>query len=256
MDLGIRDRVALVCASSKGIGRATAFALAEEGVKLALCARGEDALQDTAAAIRTQTGAETLAIAADLRRAEDIEAVFSQTIQRYGRLDILVTNVGGPPSGSFERFDDAAWQQAFETLLLSVVRLCRLAVPEMRSRRWGRIVNVTSTSVKQPIPGLILSNSLRAAVTGLAKTLASEVAADGITVNNVAPGRILTDRLTSRYAGDAETTRREAAVGVPMARVGEPEEMAGAICYLCGEAAAYITGVTLHVDGGLTQSVL
>lgn len=253
MDTGLRDRVALVCASSRGIGRAAAEALAAEGAKLALCARDEPTLEATAAALRA-TGAEVLAVAADLGKREDVDRVMRETLARYGRLDVLINNTGGPPPGRFEAHDDAAWQTAFETLLLSVVRLTRLAIPEMRARRWGRIITVTSTSVKQPIANLVLSNSLRAAVTGLAKTLSLELAADGITVNTVAPGRILTDRLLSLY-GDEETTRRTAGQGVPMGRVGEPADMGNAILYLCSEQAGYVTGVTLQVDGGLIQGL-
>jgi len=253
MDMGLRDRVALVCASSRGIGRAAAEALAAEGAKLALCARDEATLEATAAAIRA-TGTEVLIVAADLGKREDVDRVMRETLARYGRLDILINNTGGPPPGRFEAHDDAAWQAAFETLLLSVVRLTRLAIPEMRARHWGRIITVTSTSVKQPIANLVLSNSLRAAVTGLAKTLSLELAADGITVNTVAPGRILTDRLLSLY-GDEETTRRTAGQGVPMGRVGEPADMGNAILYLCSEQAGYVTGVTLQVDGGLIQGL-
>jgi 3-oxoacyl-[acyl-carrier protein] reductase len=256
MDLGIRDKVAIVCASSKGIGRAAALALGQEGARLAICARDANALEATAAALRAQTGAEILAVPADLRKVDDITRLVQETLDRYGRLDILVNNTGGPPPGRFEAHDDAVWQVAFETLLLSVVRLTRLAVPEMRKRRWGRIVTVTSTAVKQPIENLVLSNSLRAAVTGLSKTLADELAPDGITVNTVAPGRILTDRLTSFYGGDETATRRESGVGVPMGRVGEPHDMGNAIAYLCSEQAGYITGVTLQIDGGLLRGLL
>lgn len=256
MDLGLRGKVAIVCASSKGIGRAAAEALGREGVRLALCARDERALGATASELQERTGAEVLAVPADLRREEDINRLVRETLARYGRLDILINNTGGPPRGVFESLDDAAWNAAFETLLLSVVRLSRLAIPELRKRGWGRIVNVTSTAVKQPIPGLILSNALRAAVVGMAKTLAGELAPDGITVNNVAPGRILTDRLAEGHGGDWEAARRAAGRDVPMRRVGEATEMGNAILYLCSEQAGYITGVTLQVDGGLVQSLL
>lgn len=254
MDFGLQERVAIVCASSKGIGRAAAQALAQEGVRLALCARGREALETTADELRS-AGATVLAIPADLRREQDIETVFQRTLDVYGRLDILITNTGGPPPGRFEQHDDAAWQAAFESLLLSVVRLSRLALPEMRQRGWGRIVNVTSSSVKQPIANLVLSNALRAAVTGMAKTLSQEVAGNGITVNCVAPGRILTDRLTQLHGGSEAEARAQGGQGVPMQRVGEPADMGNAIAFLCSEQAAYITGVTLQVDGGLIQSV-
>lgn len=255
MDAGLRDRVAIVCASSKGIGRAAAEALGGEGARLVLCARDGERLRAAADAVRERTGAEVLAVPADLTQATDIDRVVERTRAHYGRLDILVNNTGGPPSGRFEVHDDAAWQTAFETLLLSVVRLTRLAIPEMRKNGWGRIVTVTSTSVKQPIPNLILSNALRAAVTGLSKTLSLELAPEGITVNTVAPGRILTDRLAQLHGGSLESARAHAAQGVPAGRVGDPSDMGNAIAYLCSEQARYVTGVTLQVDGGLVQSL-
>lgn len=255
MDLGLKDRVAVVCGSSRGIGRATAAALGREGARLVLCARNGEALAATAAAIAAQTGVEVAAVVADLRQEGSAPRLVEEAISRFGRLDILINNVGGPPAGPFEAQSDAAWQQAFETLLLSVARLTRLALPEMRRRHWGRIVTVTSASVKQPIANLVLSNALRAAVTGLCKTLSVEAAADGITVNMVAPGRILTDRLLSLYGGDEARTRQAAAEDVPMGRVGEAEEMGNTIAYLCAEQAGYITGVTLQVDGGLTRGL-
>ncbi|MGH2346532.1 MAG: SDR family oxidoreductase [Chloroflexota bacterium] len=255
MDLGIRGKTAVVCGAGKGIGRAAALALAREGARLTICSRDAERLEATAAELRAQTGAEVLAVPTNLSSASDIDRLVEQTLARYEGIDILVNNTGGPPAGKFEQHDDAAWRTAFEGLLLSVVRLTRLAVPYMRQKHWGRIITVTSTSVKQPIAGLVLSNSLRAAVTGLSKTLATELAPDGITVNTVAPGRILTDRLTSLHGGDEAATRANAAVGVPMARVGEPLDMGNAITYLCGEQAGYITGVTLQVDGGLTSGL-
>ncbi len=255
MDLGIRGKSALVCGAGKGIGRAAALALAQEGARLTICSRDAARLEATAAELRAQTGAEVLAVPTNLSDAAEIDRLVERTLAQYGGLDILVNNTGGPPAGKFEQHTDAAWQTAFESLLLSVVRLSRLAIPHMRQKHWGRIITVTSTSVKQPIAGLILSNSLRAAVTGLSKTLAAELGPDGITVNTVAPGRILTDRLTSLYGGDEATTRANAAAGVPMGRVGESFDMGNAITYLCSEQAGYITGVTLQVDGGLTAGL-
>jgi 3-oxoacyl-[acyl-carrier protein] reductase len=256
MDLGIRGRVAIVCASSKGIGKAAALALGREGVNLTLCARHSAVLESTAQEIRSECGVEVLAVPADLRDGKAIAGLVHATLSSFGRLDILVNNTGGPPAGPFDQHDDATWVAAFETLLLSVVRLSRLALPEMRRQHWGRIVTVTSTAVKQPVPRLVLSNSLRAAVTGLCKTLSAEVAADGITVNTVAPGRILTDRLTSLYGGDEDATRRNAAGEVPMGKVGEPLDMGNTIAYLCSEQAGYITGTTIQVDGGLVRGLL
>jgi 3-oxoacyl-[acyl-carrier protein] reductase len=255
MDLGIRGKTAVVCGAGKGIGRAAALALAQEGARLTICSRDAARLEATAGELRAQTGAEVLAVPTNLSDAAEIDRLVEKTLARYGGLDILINNTGGPPAGKFEQHGDAAWHTAFESLLLSVVRLSRLAIPHMREKHWGRIVTVTSTSVKQPIAGLVLSNSLRAAVTGLSKTLASELAADGITVNTVAPGRILTDRLTSLYGGDEAATRTNAATGVPMGKVGEPLDMGHAITYLCSEQAGYITGVTLQIDGGLTAGL-
>lgn len=255
MDLGIRGKSALVCGAGKGIGRAAALALAQEGARLTICSRDAARLEATAADLRAQTGAEILAVPTNLSVGAEIDRLVERTLAQYGGLDILINNTGGPPAGKFEQHNDAAWQTAFESLLLSVVRLTRLAIPHMRQKQWGRIITVTSTSVKQPIAGLVLSNSLRAAVTGLSKTLATELAPDGITVNTVAPGRILTDRLTSLYGGDEAATRANAATGVPMGRVGEPLDMGHAITYLCSEQAGYITGVTLQVDGGLTAGL-
>jgi 3-oxoacyl-[acyl-carrier protein] reductase len=255
MDLGIRGKTAVVCGAGKGIGRAAALALAREGVRLAICSRDAARLEATATDLRAQTGTEVLAVPTNLSDVAAIHRLVEEAATRYGGIDILINNTGGPPAGKFEQLDDAAWQAAFEGLVLSVVRLSRLAVPYMRQKHWGRIITVTSTSVKQPIANLVLSNSLRVAVTGLSKTLATELAPDGITVNTVAPGRILTDRLTSLYGGDEAATRVNAAAGVPLGRVGEALDMGNAITYLCSEQAGYITGVTLQVDGGLTSGL-
>ena len=187
-------RVALVCAASKGLGRASAEALASGGHRVAICARGGDALAATAVALKA-AGAEVLPIQADLRRADEVTRVIETTVEMFGGLDVLVTNTGGPPSGPFMTLDESAWTDAIDSLLLSVVRLCRGAIPHMQARGGGRIINVTSISVKEPIAGLVLSNALRAAVTGLAKTLAVELAPHNILVNCVAPGYTRTDRV-------------------------------------------------------------
>ena len=188
----------------------------------------------------------------------------STAVQRFGGLDILVTNSGGPPGGAFDDFDDAAWQQAFDLLLLSVVRMVRAALPQLRASDNGRIVNVASSSVKEPIPGLILSNSLRAGVAGLAKTLADELAPDQITVNTVLPGRILTDRLRGPFIDPArqagidvdDLARAEVAREVPLGRVGEPSDLAGLVAFLCSPAAAYLTGLAVMVDGGRQRAII
>jgi 3-oxoacyl-[acyl-carrier protein] reductase len=263
MDLGLRGRVALVNAASKGIGRGIAEALAAEGVDLVVSARDGEMLTRTAQEIASAHGVTVVPVAADVARHGVAERLVGTAVERFGRLDILVNNSGGPPPGTFADFDDAAWQAAFDLLLLNVVRMVRAARPGLRASGHGRIVNVASTSVKQPIPGLILSNSLRAGVIGLAKTLADELAPDGITVNTVCPGRILTDRLR---AGQRERAAREGvpvddlvrATGkdVPLGRIGDPSDMGNAVAFLCSDAAAYITGVTLAIDGGLVRGLL
>ncbi len=213
MELNLKGRVGLVNAASRGLGRAIAEALAAEGVRLVISSRQQEAVAQTAAEIVAKYGAEVVPVAADVSQAEAAGLLVDTAIQHFGQLDILVNNSGGPPGGLFDDFDDAAWQKAFELLLLNVVRMVRASVPHLRSSAHGRIVNVASTSVRQPIKGLILSNSLRAGVVALAKTISDELAPDQITVNTVLPGRILTDRLrealsTARLArpGSRSTT--------------------------------------------------
>jgi len=254
-------RVALVCAASKGLGRASAEALARDGLRVAICARGREALAGTAAAIEA-AGGDVLALEADLRRAEDVARVVEATVARFGALDVLVTNTGGPPSGPFLSLDDQAWREAIDSLLLSVVRLCRLAIPHMRARGGGRIIHVTSISVKQPIEGLVLSNALRSAVTSLAKTLSVELAADNILVNCVAPGYTRTDRvieLADQSAAREGTTRgaieQRMLSRIPMGRMGEPKEFGDVVAFLASPAASYVTGVTIPVDGGWTRGL-
>jgi 3-oxoacyl-[acyl-carrier protein] reductase len=254
--------VALVCAASKGLGRASAEALARDGIAVAICSRGGPALQATAAAI-AGAGGQVIAIDADLRRAADITRAVDATVQTFGGLDILVTNTGGPPSGPFMSLDDAAWSEAIDSLLLSVVRLSRAAIPYMQARGGGRIINVTSISVKQPIEGLVLSNSLRAAVTGLAKTLATELAPHNILVNCVAPGYTRTDRVVelsrqraAREGTTAEEIDRRTVAGIPLGRMGQPGEFASVVAFLASPAASYVSGVTIQVDGGWTRGLV
>ena len=264
MDLGLRDKVAIIMAASKGLGRACAEALAAEGARVTIGARGAQALEKTAQEIREATGGRVLAVPTDVTRAEDMEAIVAATVREFGRVDILVNNAGGPPAGTFDSFGDAQWQAAFELNLLSTVRLIRLILPHMRKTGSGRIITIVSTSVKQPIDGLLLSNAIRSGVVGLAKTLSVELAPDNITVNNVCPGRILTDRLRQIYhinervkqGVSEEAVLKEMAQSIPMGRVGKPEELGTFVAFLASQQAAYITGTTTQIDGGLVRSLL
>ena len=263
VDLQLRGRVALVNAASRGLGRGIAAALAAEGAKLVISSRDAEAVARAAEEISTASGAEVLPVAADVSRPGAAEHLVSNALDRYGRLDILVNNSGGPPGALFVDLDDDAWQSAFELLLLNVVRMVRASLPHLRASGRGRVVNVASTSVRQPIPGLILSNAMRAGVAGLAKTLSGELAADHITVNTVLPGRILTNRLREAFIARAnqmgvpvdELARAEVAKEIPLGRVGEPEDMAKLVAFLCSDAASYITGQTVAVDGGQVRGL-
>lgn len=257
MDLGLSNKIALIAASSKGLGRACAEAMAQEGAKVTICARDETVLNQTQSEIMAATGAEVLAIPADMTDPAAITRVVQQTVDHFGGLHILVSNAGGPPAGFFPDFDDAQWQVAFNLSLMSAVRLIRAALPHLQAAKWGRIINITSISVKEPIDNLVLSNSIRAAVHGLAKTLANQVARDGITVNNVMPGYTQTDRVNQLAAATArQTGQSEAEVianlgqPVPVGRVGQPQEFGALVAFLASEQAAYINGVSIPVDGG------
>ena len=263
MDLGLSGKVALIAAASKGLGRAIAEELAAEGASIALCARGEEALERARDEIQRKTKAEVIAIAGDVSRAEDVERIARATLERFGRIDILVTNAGGPPSGKFESLTPEMWKQAVDLTLMSVINLTRAVIPGMKERKWGRVINVTSIAVKQPVDGLMLSNSLRSAVTGFARTLANEVAPLGITVNNILPGYTRTERVEqlSEATAKREGISAEAAVGkweaeIPMKRLGEPREFAALAAFLASERASYITGTSISVDGGWIKALL
>jgi 3-oxoacyl-[acyl-carrier protein] reductase len=263
MELGLQGKVALVAASSRGLGRAVAEELAAEGADIALCARSEDDLIETARAIEGGCGVRVLAVPTDLTDQEAIGHLAERTRDELGRIDILVNNAGGPPAGLFESHTLDDWRQAIRLNLESALELTRAVLPGMREAGWGRIINITSVSVKQPVEQLILSNSVRAAVTGFARTLANEVAADGITVNNALPGFTRTGRLQELAASLAEGKGievQEVEAGweqaIPMKRLGEPREFAALVAFLASERASYITGCSITVDGGRVQSLL
>ncbi len=263
MDLGLRGKVALVAAASKGLGRAIAQELASEGAAVVICARGEENLFGARDEIAGATGAEVLAIAGDVAKSDDAARIAQSTLDKFGRVDILVTNAGGPPSGKFESLTPEMWQHAVDLTLMSVINLTSHVLPGMKQRKWGRVINVTSIAVKQPVDGLMLSNSLRSAVTGFARTLANEVARDGITVNNILPGYTLTERVdqlaeaaAAREGITSDSARARWAAEIPMGRLGEPREFASLAAFLASERASYITGTSITVDGGWTRGLL
>ena len=263
MDLGLRERVAIVAASSRGLGKACAMELAHEGANVVICARDRARLRAAADEIAKATGAEVLSMGADLTDDAQIRHMADEALRRFGRIDILVTNNGGPPAGYYDGFDDDAWLAAHQLTLMSAVRLIRAVLPAMRAQGWGRIINITSVSVKQPIDNLLLSNVYRPGVTGLAKTLSAQLAAAGITVNNVAPGYTRTDRVLelaeARAAEQGKTVEEvlaETTSSYPMQRMGEPEELAALVAFLASERAGYITGTTIPVDGGYVKGLL
>ena len=263
MDFGIKGKTAFVAAGSKGLGRAIAEELAAEGVDLFLCARGEEALAQTRDEIAKKSGVRVEAMPADVSRENEARDVVREAIARFGRIDILVTNAGGPPSGKFESLTPQMWSAAVDLTLMSVVNLTREVIPGMKERRWGRIINVTSIAVKQPVDGLMLSNSLRSAVTGFAKTLANEVASFGITVNNILPGYTRTERIDqlAQAAATREGISREAAAAkweseIPAGRLGEPREFGAVAAFLASERASFVTGTSIPVDGGWIKGLL
>jgi 3-oxoacyl-[acyl-carrier protein] reductase len=262
MNLGIRDRVALVAASSQGIGKATADAFASEGCRVAMCARNVEALNAAAAKITKQYGIEVMSEAVDVADADAVKHFVSAIADRFGSVDICVTNAGGPPAKGFLSASLEDWMCALDANFLSTVYFAREVIPHMQKKKWGRIITLTSITTKQPITDLVLSNAVRAAVVGLVKSLANEFGKDGILVNNVGPGFTATDRLKELARTGAATsgkTEREIfdrwAADAPLKRLGDPREVAETIVWLASERASYITGQTVLVDGGMYKGL-
>ena len=262
MDFGIKGKKALVTASSKGIGRAVAEGLLGEGCEVGICSRSKDDLLETAEELKNKYHFDVFWSVCDLNKQKDLENTFDHFIREFGQIDILINNCGGPAPGNMPSLDDEKWQAAFDQVLLSAVRLSRLAFADMMKREWGRIINITSVSVKQPIDNLMLSNSLRAGLIGFAKSLSNEVGKYNITVNNIAPGYTLTNRLYELAVIKAKESGKsheeiliEMAKEIPTNRLGGPEEIAAAVTFLASAKAGYITGTTLQVDGGLIKGL-
>jgi len=262
MDLGLKNKVALVVAASRGLGYAVAEELAAEGASLVICGRDTKTITQAGAEIADKTGAHVLAVAADVSAADDVTQLVASAITRFGRVDILVTNAGGPPAGSFETLTVEQWEEATRLTLYSAISLAREVLPGMKERKWGRILNITSIAVKQPVDNLMLSNSLRSAVTGFARTLANEVAGYGITVNNILPGYTRTERveelasmMATRQGISAAEFKSRWEHEIPMGRLGEPHEFAALAAFLVSQRASYITGTSVPVDGGWIKAL-
>ncbi len=268
MDLGLQGKVAIVAASSKGLGKATAIQLAREGARVVMCSRTAEAIEAAAEEVRAEAtryenGGDAIGIVADVTRQEDIDRLVNETISRFGKIDILITNAGGPPPGSFETFNPDDFEAAVNLNLMSTVRLCKAVVPSMKEQGGGSIVNITSLAVKQPLGGLILSNTARAGVIGLAKSMANELGVYNIRVNSVGPGPTRTDRIINlaRQQAESQGIPLDEAIanqgaGIPLGRVGEPEEFANVVTFLASPAASYVTGITLQIDGGAHKGLM
>jgi 3-oxoacyl-[acyl-carrier protein] reductase len=259
MELGLKGKVALVTAASKGMGKASALAFGAEGARVAMCARTEGDLKTAADEVRAATKAEVLPVVADVTKKQDVEALVQRVTSQWGDVDVLVANAGGPARGYFEDMSDEQWQQAFELSLLSVVRLVRAVLPGMQAKKWGRVLTIQSVSVKQPLPDLLLSNAVRPGTHGMIKTLATRYGKDNITFNTVCPGRILTDRLLGGLKASGlsrDEYVKQLGAEIPMGRVGTPDEFANVIVFLASERASYVTGTAIQVDGGLVRGLL
>ncbi len=263
MDLGLKGGVAVVGGASKGLGKACALSLAREGAKVAIASRGVDDLEAAAQEIREATGAEVLAVPADLSRLEDIQRLIQKTVDHFGRMDIVVCNSGGPPEGRAVDTSDETWDRAIQMALTFFIRMGRESVPHLRNQSWGRIVNILASTVYQPIDNLATSGVTRMGAVAFAKSLADEVGRDNILVNNVAPGYLLTERMVGIFetraretGGSAEALLEARSASIPVGRFGRPEELADLVAYLASEKNGYITGTTILVDGGVVRSVM
>ncbi len=262
MDLGLSGKVALIGGASRGLGKACALRLAQEGAAVAICARNEPALAAAAREIRAASNAEVLPITGDQSKGQDITRIVTETMNRFGRIDILVTNTGGPPSGMFLEHDESAWDAAYQGILLYVVRIIRAVIPIMQAQGGGRIINNTSFTVKEPAERLVLSNVFRAGVVALAKTLARELAPDNIRINNVCPGAFETERLKELFVRQAEAggktlveVEQEWVSRIPIGRLQQPEELADLVAFLASDRAGAITGATIPIDGGMLHGL-
>ncbi|MGO4889582.1 SDR family oxidoreductase [Anaerobacillus sp. MEB173] len=260
MDLGLTNKSVLVLASSQGLGKAIATKFAEEGAKVMISSRNEQQLQETAEAIRSATGSEVHYQVCDIKNPEQIKELVNKTAEAFGTIDVLVNNAGGPPPGGFEQCTDDEWYHAFELNLLSVVRTIREVLPHMK-KQGGRIVNITSSSIKQPIDNLLLSNTFRMGIVGLAKSLSQELAQYGILINTVGPGRFATSRVdeldqarAAKLQMTVEEVKEQAKQSIPLGRYGDPEELAKCVVFLCSEGNMYATGQAIVVDGGMTKA--
>ena len=260
MDLGLNNKIALITAASQGLGKASALSMANEGATVIICSRDKEKISKSAREIKDKSGSDVISFQADLSNEEDISKMVESIIKKYGRIDILVNNTGGPKAGFFDEINDDDWLQTFESTFLSAVRLTRHVLPSMKRNKWGRIINISSVSAKQPIDNLILSNGIRMSVHGWAKTLSNQIASENILINNVCPGFTKTERvqdLVSTQAKDLNVSEDQVmntiSSGIPAKRVGKPQELADLVTFLASEKSSYITGQSIAVDGGVSS---